>query len=105
MSKAAWLAAALLLCMTPMASASVAISLDDEFSGGATPQGSAPWVTLLFEEDGANQVKLTVSAFLTGTEIMAGLWFNYDGDVADLSFSQGSGPATDFDNPPLSADG
>jgi hypothetical protein len=92
MSKTTWLVAALLLCMTPLASASVTIELDQAYTGD-TPAGTAPWLTLFFENIALDTVRLTVTANLQDAdEFISNVYFNYAGaDPTDLSFAFVSG--------------
>lgn len=72
--------------------ATTSFDFNAEFSGGTAPQGAdLPWVTALFDDHGMpGSVTLDISAAgLTGTEHIAGLYFNLDPalDPGSLSFT------------------
>jgi hypothetical protein len=66
----------------PAAPASAAVlefGLDTEYSGGTAPGGTAPWLTLRFEDLVGGGVQLTISAAnLIGTEFVSLVAFNFD---------------------------
>jgi hypothetical protein len=67
-----------LLLLASGAFADVIVNLDYEFSGGADPAGTPPWVTLTFE-DIAGGVRLTIANVgLTGTEFNSEVSWNLD---------------------------
>jgi len=76
--------------MASEADAQVAFPLDTEFSGATAPQGTAPWTTATFVNNGSNTVRLTMSAFnLVASEFVSVWLFNFDPALnpADLYFS------------------
>ena len=69
-------------------------TLDQEFSGGTAPAGSPPWLTAVFAQQGANTVRLTMTATnLTGNEFIDEWLFNLNPlkDPTDLTFTHFSG--------------
>lgn len=77
-----------LFSMTTTSSATMwTLEMDREFSGGMPPVGSAPWVTLAFE-DVLTGVQLTISTSgLSGEEDLTELYLNVATPVSGLSFS------------------
>ena len=66
--------------------------LNDEFSGGADPQGPAPWVTATFDDNTAGGVTLTISTSgLVGSEFLRIFSFNYTGNPVALNVNHVSG--------------
>ena len=55
----------------------ITFELDEEYTGGAEPLESAPWLTATFEDAGLNQVSLTLDTEgLTGNEFVSNWFFN-----------------------------
>ena len=94
-------------------SLSLVYELDTEFSGGANPSGSPPWLRSTFENVANGDVKLTLDGLLNGTGEKVTEWdFNFDPalNAALLSISWGShtAPLPDliaFGNDQWKADG
>jgi hypothetical protein len=68
-------------------------------STGSTPTGDAPWLTLAFQDDGTNKVKLTLTSHLTSpndlkgaskANSVQGLVFNFGGDLNNLQITNGT---------------
>ncbi|MBN1930635.1 MAG: PEP-CTERM sorting domain-containing protein [Desulfobacterales bacterium] len=59
---------------------SISFDLGYEFSGGTSPQGGIPWVTVTFDDEGSTgSVVMTINnSGLTGTEFMSEFYFNFD---------------------------
>lgn len=68
--------------------------LSTEFSGGASPVGTPPWLTATFTQMGANTVRLTMAdTNLSANEFVDQWLFNYDPtkDATSLTFTYVSG--------------
>jgi hypothetical protein len=70
--------------------------LNFEFSGATAPEGSAPWITAIFDDDTGNpdSVQLTMSATnLVNVEFISEWLFNFNTDleVSNLSLTYSSG--------------
>jgi hypothetical protein len=83
------LAAVITSLAAGQASASIVFPLDFEFSGGTSPEGTAPWLTATIEDLGLNMVRLTMSAdSLTDSEFISTWRFNLDPSLTgSLSFT------------------
>jgi len=83
------------LSVVGQANAQVIIPLDVEFSNpDPDPQGTPPWATAMFVDNGPNKVQLTMSTSgLTGNEFIGEWLFNFDPSLtlANLSFSYMNG--------------
>lgn len=66
----------------PAAADILTFELDTEFSGGSEPAGTAPWVTVTFNDfGGSGLVRLTIeTSGLSGSEFLTGFYFNFDPD-------------------------
>ena len=74
--------------MQPAQATTLTYNLTYEFSGGADPQGTSPWLTAIFEDTGPDEVKLTLSTpGLVADEFVTSWLFNVD-----------VGTETDFNN-------
>jgi len=93
-----FLAIAVLVCAASLAGNAHALSffLETEYTGGAEPVGSLPWLTATFEDTGADTVRLTLDAGnLSGAEFVAGWYFNYDPIIPlPIIFTYDSGAST-----------
>lgn len=74
----------------------ITYNLDYEFSGGAEPQGPAPWLTVTFDDNGGSgSVEMTLTSHLIDDEFIqsGGLYLNFDPnlDATALGFSYVSG--------------
>lgn len=96
-------AAAIALGASALATAAqatiVSYNLDFEFSGATSPEGSAPWMTLTFDDGGSTgSVDLTISTSgLVNNEIAEAVYFNFTDafDVTNLVFAaNGANTAT-----------
>ncbi|MDJ0786789.1 MAG: PEP-CTERM sorting domain-containing protein [Myxococcota bacterium] len=61
--------------------ATLTFELDFEFSGATEPAGTAPWVTLTFDDSvgTANDVRLTIANVgITGSEFVSGVYVNFN---------------------------
>jgi hypothetical protein len=56
--------------------ASEVYALNTEFSGGQAPAGPAPWVTVTFANNGANNVRMTVQDAFSDTSGIKELYFD-----------------------------
>ena len=62
--------------------------MDLRYSVGASPAGTAPWLTATFEDIGPNSVRLTMSADnLTGSEFVSAWLFNLNPSLAGGSLA------------------
>jgi len=81
------------LALTSNVWADLVYNLDTEFSGGAEPSGSSPWLRATFEDVGDGTVKLTLDGLLNGAGEKVGEWdFNFDPNLnaAQLGITFGS---------------
>jgi hypothetical protein len=84
----------------------VTIDLDTEFSGGADPFGSPPWLTAQFQDTGADEVTLTLTSKLKDPNEFVTEWdFNLNSftaaQLSALTFTQGTTSGT-FTDPSIS---
>ena len=94
LSFALFAVAAMVGIAQPSAAASITINMTTEFSGGASPQGTSPYMIATFEDIGAGLVQLTMDATnLVGTEFISEWSFNFDPslDATDLDIDHVSG--------------
>jgi hypothetical protein len=71
-------ATSMLMFGSSITSADVAYQFNSVFSGD-TPTGSPPWLRAVFQDDGLNAVKLTLTApGLLGSEFVSDWYFNLD---------------------------
>ncbi len=82
----------------------ITFDLDIEFSGAASPAGTAPWLKATFEDSGVNMVTLTMDASgLQGSgEFVSGWYFN--STVVPLTESHQSGATGSFSQVANTAD-
>ena len=87
--------------------AALTFNLDTEFSGGANPAGSPPWVTGTFSQVDGDTVSLTINATgLSASEFITEFDFNFVPGPAlnTLTFTDFSKTGT-FDDPTINAGG
>ena len=82
-----------LLLASPASAATLTVDLSTEFSGGDDPAGSAPWVTLVFDDSfgTANTVRLTITnTNIVADEFVSGVYVNFDPalDPDDLTITK-----------------
>jgi hypothetical protein len=86
----------MLLLPTPAHAVTFDFQLTREFTGGATPFGTAPWATLTFRDSAPGHVELNIALRLQDPdEFVSNVWFNFapTADVAKLNFAYTSGDA------------
>ena len=68
----------------------ITFQASNEFSGGTSPAGAAPWVTATFQDTVPGVVTMTLTATnLTGSEFISNYYFNIDSSMnpSNLTFS------------------
>jgi len=92
------------LVMVVPASATLIFNYNIEFSGGTPPaSATTPWLTATFEQQGANVVRLTMTAtHLTGSEFVTEWDFNFNPSKSLLPLGIGSHDISDLPSVVLS---
>ena len=70
----------------PVSAGTLTLELDTVFNG-ATPAGSTPWLTAVFDDTAAGEVTLTGTANLIEPNNAKEWYFNYTGDLSLLNAS------------------
>ncbi len=61
-----------------VASADLIVTFNNPFPGDPNPDGTPPWLTAIFSQNGANDVRLTMTANLVNDNFLSQIYFNTD---------------------------
>ncbi|MEW6263269.1 MAG: VPLPA-CTERM sorting domain-containing protein [Thermodesulfobacteriota bacterium] len=103
-----WLLVLPLILTGPVQASTLTFYINTPFPDNPDPDGPAPWLTALFEDQPDGKVQLTLSANLSASDFVSNWYFNVDPSFqGSLSFQYlggGTDPATIYSNPNPSPD-